>query len=89
MTPKHTEAVEPEQDEELEESPSVESLSREETRQALYALLFVSDRPVSADRLAEVLGDADKHVVETLLEELKDEVADADVPFSLREIAGG
>lgn len=89
MTPKQTEAVEAEHDEELDDSASVESLSRDETRQALYALLFVSDRPVSADRLAEVLGDADRHVVETLLEELKSEIAEADVPFSLREIAGG
>jgi segregation and condensation protein B len=89
MTPKQSEATEPEHDEELEEAASVESLSREETRQALYALLFVSDRPVSADRLAEVLGDADRHVVETLLEELREEIAEADVPFSLREIAGG
>lgn len=89
MTPKQSEATEPEHDEELEEAASVESLSREETRQALYALLFVSDRPVSADRLAEVLGDADRHVVETLLEELRQDIAEADVPFSLREIAGG
>jgi segregation and condensation protein B len=90
MTPKNSEAVtEVEQDEALDETASIESLSREETRQALYALLFVSDRPVSADRLAEVLGDADRHVVETLLEELKAEIDEADVPFALREIAGG
>ncbi len=91
MTPKNSEAAaeEIEQDDVLEEAADIESLSREETRQALYALLFVSDRPVSAARLAEVLGDADKHVVETLLEELKGEIEEADVPFALREIAGG
>jgi len=90
MTPKNSEATtEVEQDEALEETAGIESLSREETRQALYALLFVSDRPVSADRLAETLGDADRHVVETLLEELKAEIDEADVPFALREIAGG
>ena len=62
MTPKNSEAAtEVEQEEPLEETPDVESLSREETRQALYALLFVSDRPVSADRLAEVLGDTVAH----------------------------
>ncbi len=96
MTPKNSEAateaeaeVEVENEEVLDDAASIESLSREETRQALYALLFVSDRPVSADRLAEILGDADRHVVETLLEELKSEIEDAEVPFSLREIAGG
>jgi len=90
MTPKNSEAAtKVDQEEVLEETPGIESLSRDETRQALYALLFVSDRPVSADRFAEVLGDADRHVVETLLEELQAEIDEADVPFSLREIAGG
>src|SRR3989338_3887617 len=41
----------------------VETLSRDQTRQAIYAMLFASDRPLSAGRLAEALGDIDKDVV--------------------------
>ncbi len=66
-----------------------EMLGREETRRVLYALLFVSDRPLSASRLAEVIGDIDKHIVENLLEELREEISKADVPFELHGIAGG
>ena len=91
-TTKQTEAIEETEaaeDEELEDVSGAESLSRDETRQALHALLFVSDRPVSADRLAEALGDADRHVVEQLLEELQAEIGEAELPYTLREIAGG
>ena len=74
---------------ELELEP-VEMLSREETRQALYAMLFSSDRPMSAARLAEALGDIDADVVATLLAELAQQVNSSPlVPYFLREIAGG
>jgi len=79
-------------DEELEESETpepVEMLGRAEMRQALYALLFASDRPLSAGRLAEALGDVDTHVVTNLLEELGGHLADLDLPYTLRAIAGG
>lgn len=67
----------------------VESLGREETRKALHALLFVSDRPLSADRLAEAMGDIDRDVVATLLDELREELDAQGAPYLLREIAGG
>jgi len=67
----------------------IESLGREDTLQALHALLFASDRPVSADRLAESLGDVDKDVVVTLLEELRESVESQGLPYTLRELAGG
>jgi len=76
-------------DEELEETEPVEMLGRAEMRQALYALLFASDRPLSAGRQAEALGDADTHVVTNLLEELGGHLADMDLPYTLRAIAGG
>lgn len=75
--------------EEREELEVVESLGRDESRQAIHALLFVSDRPVSADRLAEALGDVDKDVVVNLLEEIRDELAESESAYQLREIAGG
>lgn len=66
-----------------------ESLSREETLRLLHALLFVSDKPLSAGRLAEVLGDVDPEMVETLLNELGQHLEAAETPYALREIAGG
>ena len=75
--------------EEQEELDAVETLGREESRQAIHALLFVSDRPVSADRLAEALGDVDKDVVVNLLDELHESLQGGDSPYQLREIAGG
>ncbi len=76
--------------EELDELAPVESLGREESKQTLYALLFVSDRPMSAVRLAEALGDADPDIVATLLEELREELAaNTALPYVLQEIAGG
>ncbi len=69
---------------------TVETLSRDESKRALYALLFVSDRPLSANRLAEALGDTDPDIVATLLEELREELnARRELPYLLREIAGG
>lgn len=68
----------------------MESLSRSESRRVIYALLFVSDRPVSAARLAEAVGDMDTDVMTLLLEELKAELnAREELPYELQEIAGG
>lgn len=68
----------------------VETLGREESRRTLYALLFVSDRPVSAVRLAEALGDMDSDIVVMMLEELRQELnCRGELPYELHEIAGG
>ena len=67
----------------------VGSLSREETVKAIYAMLFASDRPLSATRLAEALGDIDTMIVGGLLEELREDIARESLPYTLREIAGG
>ena len=68
---------------------NVESLSRDEIRQAIYAMLFASDRPLSANRIAESLPDIDPHIVESMLSELREKIGRQDTPFELREIAGG
>ncbi len=72
-----------------EELEPVESLSREDSRRALYAMLFASDRPLSASRLAEALGDTDAEMTATLLDELRSELDRGTQPFVLREIGGG
>ena len=76
-------------EERQEDLEPVESLSREDSRSAIYAMLFVSDRPLNASRIAEALGDADKDIVSNLLDELREEIESGDLPFTLREIAGG
>ena len=68
---------------------AVEALSREDMKRAIYALLFASDRPLSVERLAEALGDADTDDVEELVAELGTEIEKSNVPFQLRDIAGG
>ena len=88
MTEEEIEDSELSEDDELDGEP-VESLGREESREALHALLFVSDRPLSAERLAEALGDMDRDVVATLLDELRVELEANHAPYVLREIAGG
>jgi len=71
------------------ESEPVEMLGREESRQALYAMLFASDRPLSAGRFAEALGGVDRDVVANLLEELREELEQSTWPVVLREVGGG
>ena len=87
------ESVEPDTTEEIEEEEvelePVESLGRDETRQAIYAMLFASDRPISAGRIAEALGDIDPDIVATLLGELEEHINAGELPYRVREIAGG
>jgi len=57
-------------------------------RGALEALLFVSDEPVSAIRLAKLL-EAAPGEVDTALADLSEEYRESDRGFQLREVAGG
>lgn len=72
-----------------EELEPVEMLGRDEMRQAIYALLFVSDRPLSVGRIAEALGDIDPEIVANLLDELREELSQQSLPYTLNAIAGG
>jgi segregation and condensation protein B len=57
-------------------------------RGALEALLFVSDEPVAAARLARLV-DATPGDVEAVLADLAEEYREAERGFQLREVAGG
>lgn len=83
--------IEQQPEEQPEELEPVEMLGRDETRQAISALLFASDRPLSIGRIAEALGEIDPEIVANLMQELSEEVEaqSALLPFSLKEIAGG
>ena len=82
-----------EREDQLEEQTGdpepVEMLGREETRQAIGALLFASDRPLSIGRIAEALGDIDPDIVANLMQELRGDIETQDLPYTLKEIAGG
>ncbi len=67
----------------------VEMLGRDETRLAIYAMLFASDRPLSAGRIAEALGDVDPDIVANLLGELQEQINKKKLPYVVREIGGG
>lgn len=87
--PETTEEAAVEREDEFDLPEPVGSLSREETSRAIYAMLFASDRPLSATRLAEALGDIDPMIVAGLLEELRENIVKESLPYTLREIAGG
>ena len=72
-----------------DELEPVEMLGRDETRQAIGALLFASDRPLSIGRIAEALADIDPDIVANLMQELREDINARDLPFTLTEIAGG
>lgn len=57
-------------------------------RGAVEALLFVSDEPVSAARLSEIV-EASPGEVDTVLVALAEEYRNAERGFQLREVAGG
>jgi segregation and condensation protein B len=83
------EEIEEQVEEQSDGLEPVEMLGREETRQAIGALLFASDRPLSIGRIAEALGDIDPDIVANLMQELREEVGAQDLPYALKEIAGG
>jgi segregation and condensation protein B len=60
----------------------------DQLRGALEALLFVSDEPVAAARLARLL-EASPGDVESALADLAEEYREANRGFQLREVAGG
>jgi segregation and condensation protein B len=63
-------------------------MAAENLRGALEALLFVSDEPVAAARLARLV-DASPGDVEAALADLAEEYRESDRGFQLREVAGG
>jgi segregation and condensation protein B len=60
-----------------------------ELQRVIEALLFSSDRPVTARRLAEMSGAKDGRQVRTLLRRLKREYDEQGRAFGVEEIAGG
>jgi len=64
-------------------------MEREEIKSILESLLFVADGPQSAERLAEALDGADKHLVRELLDEIQQDFESQNRGIRLVEVAGG
>jgi len=60
-----------------------------DARRIVEALLFVSDEPLPAARLAEIVGDTDARKVRALIDQINAEYDGAGRPFRIEEIAGG
>ncbi|MCX8064199.1 MAG: SMC-Scp complex subunit ScpB [Candidatus Hydrogenedentes bacterium] len=74
----------------LEEFVETPSLDRNQTKLVIHSILFISDKPVTAQKIAEILGDIEVDVVRTIIEELKDEInTNTNLPYMLKEVAGG
>lgn len=85
-------AVEPATDGALDENVSVPELPEEATLEQLArvasALIFASDKPLTAARLAELLGQPSGKV-RSALAQMAEKFTSIDAPFALVEIAGG
>lgn len=64
-------------------------MDREESKNIIEALLFVSDKPVSIDALRDILKDVEPTHVRGIIEDLNKEYAASGRSFSIKEIAGG
>ncbi len=64
-------------------------MEREEIKRIIEALLFVSDKPLSADTLQDVIKGVESTEVRTMIEEMNTEYGSTGRAFRVKEIAGG
>lgn len=62
---------------------------RDDLRRIIESLLFVSEEPLTVDKIRRVLPDAESGDIRTVLKSLVDEFRDRNGGFFLKEIAGG
>jgi segregation and condensation protein B len=64
-------------------------MEREEIKSILESLLFVADVPQPLQRFAEILDQADKKLLQDILNELRDDFENQNRGIRLVEVAGG
>jgi segregation and condensation protein B len=64
-------------------------MERDEIKSVLESLLFVADAPQSVQRLGEVLDQADRETIQSLLRELQNDFEGQNRGIRLVEVAGG
>jgi segregation and condensation protein B len=70
-------------------SESMGEGDRGRVKQVVEALLFSSDRPVTAGRIAQICEAGDGHLIRGIIRELQEEYRAGGRAFSIKEIAGG
>jgi len=64
-------------------------MTRDEAKNIVEVLLFVSDKPLSLEKITEVLDEFDKESVSSIIEELNAEYQTTKRSFSIVEVGGG
>lgn len=64
-------------------------MDREEAKRIIEAVLFVSDKPVAADTLKEILRNMEPADITKCIDQLNSEYGSSGRSFSIKEIAGG
>ena len=69
--------------------PAATELADEQLRSIMEALLLVSDRPLSAAKIQEVVEGLSKKKIIEVIEQVRKHFADNGFPFQVREVANG
>ncbi len=72
-----------------QDAQSLELLQREDLKQIVETLLFITDRPVKPSRLADVIENTDGRKIREIILALKDEYAARGSAVQIVEIGGG
>ncbi len=64
-------------------------MEREQAKRVIEAMLFATDKPLSLQRMKEVLEDVEMEAVKSLVSELKEEYESEGRSFRIIEVAGG
>lgn len=64
-------------------------MTRDEAKKIVEALLFVSQEPLSLDKIAEILEGFDKKLIKSIIDELKEDYQKTNRSFSIVEVGGG
>ena len=64
-------------------------MTAEEAKKIIETLLFVSEKPLSLDRIKEVLEKVDKDAIKDIVKELKNDFVRTERTFTIEEVGGG
>lgn len=87
-----TEHAEAEMDASESDSENIldtDQLPDEKLRAILEVLLLVSDKPLSIDKIKEILDNIGQKKIRELITEIQQRFVENDFPFRVREVAGG
>ena len=77
------------QNQKNQESQGNEQLDDTSLKRVIEALIFASDKPLSAKQIKDIVGDIDTRNIRKLINDLKQEYIDSERSFEITEVAGG